>query len=97
MTPELAATVFGNTGTLCVMQVGRADGERLAEELGSDVTPQDLITLPKYAAVVRILIDGEPTRPFTLRTLPPPAITKRYATAEQLTRVSSDRYAKRAA
>jgi hypothetical protein len=89
--------VFGNVGSLCVMQVGRSDADRLAEELGQDVRPEDLIALPKYSAVVRILIDGEPTRPFTIRTLPPPPITKRHATTEQLTRVSSDRYATRAA
>ena len=74
MDPELAATVFGNVGSLCVMQVGRSDAEKLAEELGGDVTPEDLIALPKYHAVVRMLIDGEPTRPFTIRTLPPAAV-----------------------
>jgi hypothetical protein len=28
--------------------------------------------LPKYTACVRLLIDGVPSAPFTLRTLPPP-------------------------
>jgi len=97
MTPELTATVFGNVGSLCVMQVGRSDAERLAEELGPDVRPGDLIALPKYSAVVRILIDGQPTRPFTLRTLPPPAVTTRHATSEKLTQVSAARYALQAA
>jgi hypothetical protein len=97
MSPDLAATVFGNVGSLCVMQVGRRDAERLADELGPDVTPEDLIALPKYTAVVRILVDGQPTRPFTIRTLPPPAVTTRHATIEQLTRVSAARYASQAA
>jgi hypothetical protein len=92
MSPELIATVFGNVGTLCAMQVGRSDAERLAEELGGEVTPDDLIALPKYHAVVRLLIDGEPTRPFTIRTLPPPAITARHADAEKLFRVSAARF-----
>lgn len=93
MSPELAATVFGNVGSLCVMQVGRRDAEQLAEELGGDVTPQDLIALPKYHAVLRMLIDGQPTRPFTIRTLPPPAITPRHTTTDKLVRVSAQRYA----
>lgn len=97
MSADLAATAFGNVGSLCVMQVGRTDADRLAEELGQDVRAEDLIALPKYSAIVRILIDGEPTRPFTIRTSPPPPITKRHATTEQLTRVSSDRYATRVA
>lgn len=97
MSDDLSATVFGNVGSLCVMQVGRSDAEKLADELGGDVTPQDLIAQPKYHAVVRMLIDGEPTRPFTIRTLPPPAITTRHATPEKLARVSAARYASQAA
>lgn len=97
MSPELASTVFGNVGSLCVMQVGHRDAEQLAEELGGDVTPEDLIALPKYHAVLRMLIDGEPTRPFSIRTLPPPNITPRHATADKLVRVSTQRYTSRAA
>jgi hypothetical protein len=77
------------------MQVGFRDAERLAEELGGDVTPSDLTTLPKYHAALRILIDGEPTRPFTIRTLPPASVTARHAMVEKLTRVSGTRYASR--
>jgi hypothetical protein len=93
MSDELSATVFGNVGSLCVMQVGHSDAEKLADELGGDVRPEDLIALPKYHAVVRMLIDGEPTRPFKIRTLPPPAITARHAQSERLIRVSAERYA----
>ncbi len=93
MSPELSATVFGNVGTLCTMQVGRSDADRLAEELGGDVSAEDLITLPKYHAIVRILIDGEPTRPFTIRTLPPPAASGRHADAKTLSRMTTARHA----
>jgi hypothetical protein len=93
MSPELSATVFGNVGSLCVMQVGRRDAEQLADELGGDVQPEDLIAVPKYTAVVRMLIDGEPTRPFTIRTLPPPPVSPRHATVEKLVRASRQRYA----
>jgi hypothetical protein len=92
MSPELAATVFGNVGSLCVMQVGRRDAEQLAEELGGDVTPEDLIALPKYHAALRILVDGEPTRPFTIRTSPPAPVTARHADANLITRISSQRH-----
>jgi hypothetical protein len=57
MSPALAATVFGNVGSLCVMQVGRSDAERLAGELRGEVQPEDLIGLRRYTAVVRMLID----------------------------------------
>ncbi len=96
MSPELACTVFGNVGSLCVMQVGHRDAQKLAEELGGGVTPEDLIVLPKYHAVLRMLIDGEPTRPFTIRTSPPAAVTARHAEAQRLVRISSQRYARTA-
>ena len=93
MDPDLTATVFGNVGSLCVMQVGRSDADKLAEELGREALPEDLIALPKYTAVVRLLIDGQPTRPFTIRTLPPPALSARHADPATLIRASSKRYA----
>src|SRR6266404_3554469 len=96
MDPELASAVLGNDGSMCVMQVGRSDAEKLAEELGGDVTPKDLIALPKYHAIVRILMDGEPTRPFTIRTLPPPVPSRRHAEAETIVRLSAQRHAVRA-
>jgi hypothetical protein len=92
MAPDLVATVFGNVGSLCVMQVGHRDAEHLAEELGADVTPEDLIALPKYHAVLRMLIDGQPTRPFTIRTLPPPRVSNRFADPTKLVRISAKRY-----
>ena len=68
---ETAAAVFGNVGTLVSFQVGASDAEPLALQLGSDLTPEDLLRLPRYQAYIRLLIDGTPSRPFSIRTLPP--------------------------
>ena len=67
------ASVFGNVGSMISFAVGVQDAEVLAEQLGGDVTPKDLMQLPRYQAYARLLIDGQPSRPFTLRTLPPVA------------------------
>ena len=72
MDEATAAAVFGNVGSLLVFQVGATDAEPLAEQLGGDVTPQDLLALPRYTAYARLLIDGMPSRPFSMETLPPP-------------------------
>jgi hypothetical protein len=72
---------------------GRGDADKLAEELGREALPEDLIALPKYTAVVRPLVDGQPTRPFTIRTLPPPVPTAHHADPATLVRASSKRYA----
>ncbi|MDA1054818.1 MAG: DUF87 domain-containing protein, partial [Planctomycetota bacterium] len=63
--------VFGNIGSLLTFQVGADDAEFLTTQLGSDVREQDLLTLPRYTAYVRLLIDGLPGRPFSMQTIPP--------------------------
>jgi len=63
-----AAAVFGNVGSLVSFAVGADDAESLAAQLGDPVTPQDLLALPKYEAYSRLLVDGLPSRPFSLCT-----------------------------
>ena len=41
-------------------------------KLGGDVTPKDLMGLPRFTAYLRLLVDGMPSRPFSIETLPPP-------------------------
>lgn len=65
------SAVFGNIGSMIVFAVGVQDAEVLAEQFGGDLTPKDLMQLPRFQAYARLLIDGHPSRPFTLRTLPP--------------------------
>lgn len=87
--------LFGNLGTLVAFQAGVKDAEILAEQLGQELTPQDLLMLPRYHAYARLLIDGMPSRPFSLRTLPPeiPSDPER---AEIIRRVSRHRYSRNA-
>jgi len=68
---ETAAAVFGNVGTLVSFQVGADDAEFLATQFAGDVKPEDLLRLPRYQAYIRLLLDGMPSRPFSMRTLAP--------------------------
>jgi hypothetical protein len=65
------AAIFGNCGSLVCFQVGPHDAELLTQQLGPEVASHDLLRLPRYRAIVRLLIDGVPSRPFTMQTLPP--------------------------
>lgn len=71
MDEATAAAVFGNAGSLLTFQVGAGDAETIAAQFGEPVTPHDLQALPKYEAYARLLIDGLPSRPFSLRTAAP--------------------------
>jgi len=71
----VAAAVTGNVGSIVAFAVGGNDAEVLAVSLSHEpgqLTSQDLTNLPRHTACVRLLVDGTPSAPFTLRTLPPP-------------------------
>ena len=97
MEEQTANAVFGNVGTLLCFQVGAKDAEVLAEQLGGEVTAQDLMRLPRYQAYVRLLIDGMPSRPFSMRTLPPTVNRHGQDRAEIIRRYSRQRYTRQAA
>jgi hypothetical protein len=95
---ETAAALAGNVGSRIVFQTGADDAERLARTLSKhegQVQLQDLTNLPKYTAVAQLLADGIPSNPFTIRTLPPAALTEDRFDAVR--RASARRYARPAA
>lgn len=72
-----AAAIAGNIGTMIAFAVGSTDAEWLATAMmttPNQLTPQDLVNLPKYTAYARLLIDGLPSAPFSITTFPPPEI-----------------------
>lgn len=71
---ETANAVFGNVGSIVAFQVGSDDAEKLALQLGKfpgQIESENLTGLPRYTAYARLLIEGMPSNPFSLRTLPP--------------------------
>lgn len=97
MDERTSDAIFGNVGSLVCFQVGPQDAEILAEQLAGDMRPEDLIALPRFTAYVRLLIDGMPSRPFSMETLPP---TKHRMDVERAAKVrnqSRHRYARPAA
>ncbi len=95
MSEATAAAVFGNVGSIVAFQVGSDDAEELARQLAKnsdDLRPDDLTNLPKYTAYLRLLIDGMPSRPFSIHTLPPCVHCKQAASPATLRTVSHRRY-----
>lgn len=73
--PDTYHSVIGNCGTMIALRVGLEDAEKLAPAFSKhagQLTQLDLCNLPNHTAYVRALIDGHPSRPFSLDTLPPP-------------------------
>nr|WP_255712597.1 DUF87 domain-containing protein [Rhodopirellula sp. JC740] len=65
------AGVLGNCGSTLCMTVGPRDAEILCRLLGSGLTPDDLMRIPKYHAYLRLLVNGA-AHTFSMQTLPPP-------------------------
>ncbi|HUC90170.1 MAG TPA: TraM recognition domain-containing protein [Patescibacteria group bacterium] len=72
LTDEVRDAVFGNIGTIVAFRVGQdEDAEALSKRFRPDFDASDLLRMPNYNAVVRTLIGGVPTKPFSIATLPP--------------------------
>ncbi len=91
---KVKAAVFGNIGTLIVFRVGAADAEELIKEFEPIFTEEDLVNLPKFEFVIKLMIDGVASEPFSARGLPPLSFEEKTGNREKVIRVSRERYAK---
>jgi hypothetical protein len=63
--------VFGNVGSIAVFRVGIEDATFLEPKFKPQFTAQDITKLDNYNAYVNMLVNGQPTKPFSIKTLPP--------------------------
>lgn len=92
MPEEVRDAVFGNVGTILSYQVGFDDAEYLSGQFGEEVLPNDLVNLSKFTAYMRLLIDGMPSKTFSLETLPPPDYHPDADRREKVIRLARERY-----
>jgi len=78
---------------LLAFQVGCRDADVFAEQFAGDLTPGDLMCLPRYVGYCRLLADGMPSKPFSMQTLPPIGRSREDRTAI-VRKVSRRRYAR---
>jgi type IV secretory pathway TraG/TraD family ATPase VirD4 len=66
--PAIRDATMGNVGTIISFRVGATDAAWLAKEFGTPLEPGDFTSLPRYHVYAKLLIDGEPSRPFSAET-----------------------------
>lgn len=71
LTDEIRDAVFGNVGTIVSFRVGTADAEFLSKQFAPVFDIDDLQRIPNYNVVMRMLVGGIPTQPFSMAILPP--------------------------
>ncbi|HVX23814.1 MAG TPA: ATP-binding protein [Candidatus Saccharimonadales bacterium] len=70
LTPEIRDAVFGNMGTIVSFRIGQNDLESLSKYFQPAFDGDDLLRVPNFNTIVRTLIGGVPTQPFSMATLP---------------------------
>ncbi|MBY0310106.1 hypothetical protein K2Q16_03105 [Patescibacteria group bacterium] len=88
--PTIKDAVFGNVGSLVAFRVGTEDAQFLEQQFAPVFTAKDIMNTPNYNAIVRILANGVPTKPFSLAMRPP--IKSDPALVQQLSEYSVSRY-----
>jgi hypothetical protein len=63
---NLKDAIFGNVGTMMSYKIGAQDAEPMSKEFAPYFTDQDLINIDKYKAVMKLSVDTQPSKPFSI-------------------------------
>ncbi len=91
LSQEIRDAVFGNIGTIVSFRIGQNDVESIGKYFSPVFEAEDLLRIPNFNTVVRTLIGGVPTQPFSMATLPQLGTPNRRL-AEALKQLSSAKY-----
>ena len=91
LTEEIRDAVFGNIGTIVSFRIGQNDVESLGRYFQPIFDGDDLLRVPNHNTIVRTLIGGVPTQPFSMATLPPLG-TPNQRLADALKQLSAAKY-----
>ncbi|PJE64893.1 MAG: hypothetical protein COU90_00025 [Candidatus Ryanbacteria bacterium CG10_big_fil_rev_8_21_14_0_10_43_42] len=82
--------VFGNVGSMAALRVGAEDAEFLEQQFAPVFNAHDLMNIDNYTAYVKLLINGQTSRPFNIHTFPAPKGNS--TVAEAVKELSSVKY-----
>lgn len=63
--------IFGNVGTIICFRCGAGDAEFLEKEFTPYFNAMDLVNVPNFSVIIRLMIDGVMREPFSAQVLPP--------------------------
>lgn len=67
---KVLAAIIGNVGTIISFQLGAADAQFVAKEFYPVFTTTDIINLPKFSMYLKLMINGQTSKPFSAISLP---------------------------
>ena len=66
---EVRDAILGKVGTMISFRVGAGDARVLEQEFFPEFTAADLAGLPNYNVYLRLMVDGQVSRPFSAVTV----------------------------
>ncbi len=85
--------IFGNVGTTIAFTLGKDDADIITGQFKNMAGINDLISLPKYTAYTRLMIDGISSDPFSMKTLPITSPEGSLELIDKIRKQSRQRYA----
>ena len=79
---SLKGAVFGNVGTMLFYKIGPQDAEVCVKEMAPVFSEQDLVNMDAFKGAMKLCIDGQPSRPFSIE-VPRPWLDKTFVKDEQ--------------
>ena len=68
---DIRSAVFGNVGMLLAFQASAEDALYLEREFTPEFKAHDFVSLPRYHVYIKMMVEGEVSRPFSAVTLAP--------------------------
>ncbi len=90
---DVKKAILGNAGTITCFALGASDADILHKEFAEVFSQGDLVNLSKYQIAIKMMIQGQSTRPFLATTLPLPL--SKNENRETIIQVSRQRWAKK--
>lgn len=69
LTDKIRDAVFGNVGSIIAFRTGSSDAEVLEKQFAPIFTKDDLINIDNFNAFVKLLIGGQTSNPFNIKTI----------------------------
>jgi len=71
LSEDVKNAVFGNVGTIVSFRTGPEDAEFLVKQFQPVFDAHDLVNIPNGRAILRLMVGGLPSQPFSINALPP--------------------------
>ena len=68
--PEIKDAIFGNIWTIISFTLGHDDASIMSSQFKGLVSENDIISLPRFTAYTKLMIDGISSDPFSMKTMP---------------------------